>query len=243
MNNRVMNLNQYIQQKQSRLLSQPMFKERCQQCLQPVSWCFCSRIEPFDCGMKFAVLLHPLERRRRIASGRMAHLILKNSQLITGHNYTHDFNVNQLLANPDYFPVVLCLGQNSKNLSLITEDEKESICPVGKKLLIFVVDGTWGTASKTVRLSENLKNLPRISFTPSHPSRFRVRQQPKKNCYSTIEAIHETIDLLGCSQGFNVKDRAHDHLLEVFDSFVTQQVNCIQDVKARLGGLQYRKRM
>ncbi len=238
-----MNLNQYIQQKQTRQLCQPLFKERCMRCIQPVSWCFCAKVKPFDCGITFVILLHPLERRRRIASGRMAHLILKNSHIITGHNYSNDPNVNALLSNPEYFPVVLCLGENSKNLSSISEVEKQSLCPVGKKLLIFVVDGTWGTASKTVRLSENLKTLPRISFTPSHPSRFRVRQQPKKNCYSTIEAIHETIELLGTSQGFDVQTRLHDRLLQVFDSFVLQQVEYLQDVKKRLGGLQYRKRM
>lgn len=193
--------------------------------------------------MKFVVLLHPLERRRRIASGRMAHLLLKNSHIITGHNYTNDPNVHELLANSGYFPVVLCLGDNSKNLNLISEEEKKKLCPPDRKLLIFVVDGTWGTASKTVRLSKNLCSLPRISFTPSHPSMFRVRQQPQKNCYSTIEAIHQTIELLGNSQGFDIQTRVHDRLLHVFDSFVIQQLKHVESVKQRLGGLQYRKRM
>lgn len=178
-------------------------------------------------------MLHPLERRRRIASGRMSHLMLKKSHLAFGHTFDEDKKVNELLGNPKYHPVILCLGEKAQNLSFISEKEKKQICPRGKKLLIFVVDGTWGTASKTIRLSKNLRDLPRICFTPTTPSRFRVRRQPKEGCYSTIEAIHHTIDLLGESQGYKVKSRKHDRLLNVFDSFVAQQANYVSELKKR----------
>ena len=47
----------------------------------------------------------------------------------------------------------------------------------------------------------NLGPLPRISFDPGEPSRFRGRKQPKPECLSTIEAIHRTIDLLPADAG------------------------------------------
>ena len=74
----------------------------------------------------------------------------------------------------------------------------------------------------------NLLALPRICFTPQKPSNFRVRKQPNSNCYSTIEAIHHTIDLLGDTQGFETKNRQHDGLLSVFNFMVENQLDFIK---------------
>lgn len=236
-----MKISQYLEQKKNRLGISQQQRIPCSTCLQPSGWCYCDQIQPFDSKITFAILLHPLERRRRIATGRMSHLLLKNSLLIQGYKYSDDSKVNALIENPSFHCVMLCLGENAKEIDKLSEIEKKQICPTGKKLLVFVVDGTWGTASKTVRLSENLNKLPRICFTPSTPSQFRVRQQPKENCYSTIEAIHQTIELLGSSQGFDIKSRDHDKLLSVFDSFVTKQVEYLQELKRKYGKLQYRR--
>ncbi|MCC7459832.1 MAG: DTW domain-containing protein [Proteobacteria bacterium] len=235
-----MKLEQYLSNKKTAQSQTPQ-RIRCVRCLQPTAWCYCSLIQPFDSGIKFVILLHPLERRRRIATGRMSHLLLQNSLLIQGYKYTNDPKIDALIADPQYHCVLLCLGDNAKNLDVLSPEEKKDLCPDGKKLLVFVVDGTWGTASKTVRLSENLNQLPRICFSPVTPSMFRVRQQPQKNCYSTIEAIHRTIDLLGDSQGMDMQARIHDRLLSVFDAFVSKQVQYLKDLKERTGSLQYRR--
>ena len=86
---------------------------------------------------------------------------------------------------------------------------------LSKTPLILVVDGTWNTARKMLRLSRNLHSVPRICFTPVRPSRFRVRKQPHPNCYSTIEAIHQTLELLGPSQGFDILTGRQSRLLRV----------------------------
>ena len=237
-----MNIQQYLTQREQRRAQEVQFRNICKACMQPDSWCYCKLLEPFDCKMEFVILLHPLEKRRRIASGRMSHLMLKHSHIILGHNYSDDPNVNEVIADPKYYPVILHLDQNSIHLNSLSEDGKKTLCPPNKKLLIFVVDGTWNTASKTVRLSKNLNALPRISFTPNKPSRFRVRQQPKPMCFSTLEAIHQTIELLGDSQGFDTKRGEHHKLLKVFDSFVAIQADYLQALKDKTGTLHYRKR-
>jgi DTW domain-containing protein YfiP len=91
------------------------------------------------------------------------------------------------------------------------------------------VDGTWITARKTMQRSANLRNLPQICFDPPHPSRIRLRKQPKEYCFSTVEAIHHTIELLGVSFGFDTNSRRHDHLLEIFDQMVEQQIQLMQN--------------
>jgi DTW domain-containing protein YfiP len=187
------------------------------------------------------VLIHPIEAKRRIATGRMSHLCLAGSYLIKGQNFSQDSQINSLIQDPEYHSVMLYPGRQSVNLSLISEGEKEALCPQDKKLRIFVIDGTWATARRMVRQSENINKLPRISFQPTRPSNFRVRKQPEAHCYSTIEAIHHTIDLLGNSQGFSLQQRPHDHLLDVFNGMVERQLSFLTEVKLNLREASYRR--
>jgi DTW domain-containing protein YfiP len=91
------------------------------------------------------------------------------------------------------------------------------------------MDGTWATARKMVRQSRNLHALPRVCFSLDRPSGFRVRKQPAAGCYSTIEAIHQLIELVGSLCGFAVASRRHDNLLDVFDKMVAQQLQFVPE--------------
>lgn len=145
-----------------------------------------------------------------------------------GYNYTHNPVLNSILQDPGNHCVILYPGAKSLNLTGMSEESKAAVFPHDKKLVVIVIDGTWGTAGKMLSRSRNLWDLPRICFTPSKPSNFRVRKQPKVECYSTLEAIHETIELLGPSQGFAVESRAHDALTYTFDKMVEQQLDFIK---------------
>ena len=223
-----MNLQQYREKKQRLLCAEPRRRQLCTRCIQPDFSCYCAHLSPFDPLMKFVILIHPIEAKRRIATGRMSHLTLENSHLIMGQNYSHHDEVNAILNDPQFFSVMLYPGQNSKNLSAMTMNERTLLFPEHKKLAVFVIDGTWATAKKMVRQSENLQSLPRLCFTPPGPSNFRVRKQPHEFCYSTIEAIHHTIELLGPTQGFATQSREHDHLTHVFHTMVERQLDFIR---------------
>lgn len=195
-------------------------RENCPVCLLSKRTCFCHLIKSFDPKVVFAILIHRLEIERKIATGNLSHLILKNSYLLPGLDYSNDQVVNELMDNPKNHCVVLYPGKDSINLS---HHDPRTLCPKGKQLVIFVVDGTWATARRTMYSSTNLKELPRISFDP-RPSNFRVRKQPKAEYCSTVEAIHQTIELLGTSMGYEVESRKHDNLIEVFDYMVETQI-------------------
>lgn len=215
-----MDIETYRQRKAKALAElTPKMRIRCPSCLQPDYSCYCQLIRPFDPNITFVILIHPIEVARRIATGRMAHLCLKNSHLISGHNFTNNSYVNQILNDQNLHSVMLYPGEKSSNLNFMTKEQKASLAPSGKKLAIFVMDGTWATAKKMVSLSKNLQTMPRICFTPSSPSNFKVRRQPKPECYSTIEAIHQTIDLL------NPPDQKHELLLNVFDKVMARQLD------------------
>lgn len=201
------------------------FKGRafCWGCRQPSLACYCANLRPFDPGIEFVILIHKIESRRRIATGRMSHLILERSRLIEGDQFDDHPVVNELIERDDVHPVVLYPGQNSIDLSKATDQELARMTPPERRLLVFVIDGTWATARRTMRLSTRLQKQPRICFSPRRISQFKVRRQPADHCLSTLEAIHETIELLGKSQGFDTDGRRHDHLLDVFSSMVERQ--------------------
>jgi DTW domain-containing protein YfiP len=207
-------------------------RDLCRACLQPPFGCYCADLRPFDPKMRFVVLIHPLEARRRIATGRMSHLNLIGSRLIRGEDFSNDLAVDAIVRDPALYPVVLYPGPGSVDLSKQTAVERATIFPADKTPAVIVLDGTWWTARKMIR-SSNLKSLPRICFTPAVPSRFRVRKQPKPECWSTIEAIHETIELLGESRGFDTASRRHDSLLRVFDVMVERQLKCVHKIRCR----------
>jgi DTW domain-containing protein YfiP len=206
----------------------PKVREYCRQCVRPEKSCYCHQIKPLDAKVQFVILIHPIEQRRRIATGRMAHLCLKDSLLIPGYDYTDNAQVNALIDDPENFPVILFPGMEAANLSVLDSKARAQFFPKDKKLVIFVIDGTWSTARTTMRVSHNLKNLTRVCFSPTKPSHFRVRQQPAPECYSTIEAIHHTIELMGDHFGFDLASREHDSLLKTFDWMVETQLAAYQ---------------
>lgn len=217
-----MNLATFQQRRHSMAQNQPVFRKICWTCRQPDFSCFCAWLKPFDPKIDFIILTHPIEQQRRIATGRMSFLSLKNSQIIVGHNYTGNRALDFVLTDPDRHCLMLYPGRLSRNITEMNLDERATLSPEGKKLTLIVIDGTWSTARKMVHLSQNLKSVPRVCFTPPAPSNFRVRQQPRPECYSTIEAIHHTLELLGPAHGMQGQD--HNGLLYVFDKMVDRQL-------------------
>lgn len=81
--------------------------------------------------------------------------------------------------------------------------------------MIIAIDGTWPQAKKLLRECTPLHRLPQVAFTPSDPSRYRIREQPKDFCLSTVEAVHTVLGTLGYP---------NDQMLEVFDWMVEYQL-------------------
>ncbi len=223
------NLYEYQAKRQHMLQEAQQPRALCLHCRQPQVNCYCAYLQRFDPNIEFVILIHPLEVRRRIATGRMSHLCLENSHLIEGENYSHDARVNQLITDPLNQAVMLYPGPGSRNLSEMSGEQRSTLFLPDKKLVVFVVDGTWNTARNMVRHSHNIQGLPRVCFSLDTPSTFRVRKQPAQGCYSTIEAIHQVIELLGPLYGFATESRQHDILLKVFDRMVTRQLTFVPD--------------
>jgi DTW domain-containing protein YfiP len=183
--------------------------------------CYCSHIKAFDSEPRFIILTQPREAKHRFGTGRMAHLCLSNSLLFEGVDFSADDRVNDEIHNPANFPVLLYPSADAINLSWLTPARLMELVPGDRKLVVIVLDGTWKSARKMIRLSHNLADFPRIRFDPPSPSGYRIRRQPAPHCYSTIEAIHYVTDLFSAPGN---KQKPHDNLLKVFDSVIDRQL-------------------
>lgn len=170
------------------MITQIKHREQCYACFRAKINCLCDIIKPFSTRMRFVILMHTKEaRREKTGTARLAKLCLTNAEILIGNDFTQNEHVNALIQHPSYYPLVLFPGRNALNFS---SHGNSRLTPKGKKLLIFVIDGTWTCAKKILNKSLNLQALPRISFSKRYVSSFIIKRQPKEHCISTIEAIY-----------------------------------------------------
>jgi DTW domain-containing protein YfiP len=204
----------------------PVARPSCVVCRRPAVACYCPLLKPFESYPRFVILSHPREAKHRLGTGRMAHICISNSMLIEGVDFSENKKVEAIIHNRDFFAVILYPGDSSTKLSELSIDQRRALIPPGRKLIVVVPDGTWRTARKMIRLSRNLSSLPSLSFTPSSPSSYRIRRQPRPNLYCTLEAVHQVIDLFAEPENRKIAiQKPHDNLLEVFAFAVNQQLH------------------
>ena len=149
--------------------------------------------------------MHPKEAyHQHTGTGRLASLTLVDSEIIVGVDFTENRRLNTLLADERFFPMTLYPAENaftaqSPQLKAALTggfgEVPEITCPepVRRKLLVVVVDATWFFAKKMLRLSPNVRNLPRLSFRRTYASEFTFKRQPAEGCLSTIESCYHLI--------------------------------------------------
>ena len=165
-------------------------REMCYRCFWPKSLCWCGSIHPMATRTKVVILIHPKEwKEQRTGTGRLTHLCLADSELIMGVDFDTDERVQALIRDPANFPTLLYPGPQARALpGGLQADEL-----AGRRLVVFVLDGTWACARKMLRLSKSLQRLPRLMFPPAAPSKFVIKQQPVEGCLCTLEATHELL--------------------------------------------------
>ncbi|HVJ64558.1 MAG TPA: tRNA-uridine aminocarboxypropyltransferase [Bdellovibrionota bacterium] len=208
-------LESYLRQRAER--SAEPHRNFCYTCRRPHVGCYCPSVRPFESTPSFLILMHPHEVKKTIGTGRMASQCLSNSTLWVGADFATDPRVATLLADPSVYPVLLYPGPRSQNLSRMAPGERRAVFPSdGRQPVVIVLDATWNNAKKMLYHSPNLQKIPRIGFDTPHLSKFLLRKQPRDECFSSIEAIHHVLELLG--------DPGRDHLMEVFEGMVQKQL-------------------
>ncbi|HEY1097568.1 MAG TPA: tRNA-uridine aminocarboxypropyltransferase, partial [Myxococcota bacterium] len=183
-------------------------RETCWRCRRPQVVCWCNRLPSLRPRTEVVFLQHPRERHVPIGTARMAHLGLTNSRLIEGVHVDDDPRIADLFVGGVDDVAVLFPGDDARPLPAWTTPPKKLV----------VLDGTWSQASKLLKENPKLAALPRLSFSPPEPGRYRIRREPTDMHLSTIEA---TAAVLGIIEG---DVDAYRTLLLPFDQMVEQQL-------------------
>lgn len=167
--------------------------ERCMRCFRPVQNCLCRYTKEIDSGVKFVFLMHPKEaKKQRTGTGRIAHVTLRDSEILVGLEFAHNARLSQLLSSPEFFPVLLYPGEDAWNA------RKDGFVQAvgGRKLLVLVIDATWFCSRKIIEHNPFLLELPRLSFYGDYRSIFTFKREPRPEYISTIESCYYLIEEL-----------------------------------------------
>lgn len=173
---------------------------------------------------RIVLLTHPKEwKRQKTGTGRLTRAHLRNCEILPGLRFDDHPRVRELLDDPDTYPVLLYPGPGAWNLS---EREFPADSLAGRRLTVFLVDATWSCSRTVLRESPGLCRLPRVMFTPREPSRWVIKRQPRPECLSTLEAVHELLTALDTAGLDKYPDP--DRLLNAFRRMQEIQVECAQ---------------
>jgi DTW domain-containing protein YfiP len=126
-----------------------------------------------------------------------------------------------LIKDPSNYPVLLYPGKEARDLS---KGELRAEDVAGRRLVVFLLDGTWRMVRPMLRFSESLKRLPKIMFSNAAPSRYVIKRQPEAGCLSTLEAAHEL--LLALQRSGLDEYTMPDQMLDLFAEMQAFQMKC-----------------
>jgi len=197
----------------------------CLNCRRRSLTCVCSLIHPFETESRFIILMHPMEyKKEKVGTGRFSHLILKNSEVLVDVSFDQNRRFLELINDPDYETYLLYPGDEVVNLS---EIQTWPVSTHLKKQFI-VIDGTWPCAKKMMKVTTLLHHLPRVSFSSTKQSEFKIKHQPLPGCLSTVESIHQVICELN-RLGVEKTGQQEENLIKVFRHTVDQQIQLASD--------------
>jgi DTW domain-containing protein YfiP len=181
---------------------------RCWGCFKPRVLCVCARVPRIENRTEITILQHPRERFHPIGTARIAELGLLRGTILRPHSPVERSLAASFLPPPG--TGLLFPHRRARELAALEPDER----PRG----LIVLDGTWGQASKLYRENGWLAALPHYALSPSEPSRYRIRREPRPNFISTIEAVVAALRILEpATEGL-------DALLTAFDEMIDAQV-------------------
>ncbi len=159
----------------------------CADCDRPESVCLCDTLVRVPTRTHVVILQHPRESGVPIGTARIAERALPNSERHVGVEFSDSAPVRKALANAEAPAILLFPGPGARDLA---RD------PPAGPVTLTIIDGTWWQARKLLKKNAFLADLPRYSFDPDAPSRYRIRKEPAAHCVSTIEAIVQALRVL-----------------------------------------------
>ncbi|MEM6295579.1 MAG: tRNA-uridine aminocarboxypropyltransferase [Myxococcota bacterium] len=186
-----------------------MGRPTCYRCFRPQVACICSLVREVDNRTRVLIVQHPRERRHPFGTVRIARLGLRNVEVVVGHRHTDGFV--RPPAGDLQRAAVLYPGPTA---TMLGEGENPQLDT------LVVLDGTWPTSRKLLRVCDWVAALPRVAFTPPRAGNYRIRlaKNPKIQV-STVEAIAYAL------QHLEPDNAGIEGLIHDFDAVIDHQIS------------------
>jgi DTW domain-containing protein len=185
-------------------------------CLRPQSACICRWITPVAHRAEVLILQHPMEADHAKNTGRLLHLSLPRSRLLTGETF-EEADLQAAIGETPAYTVLLYppMLEDVEAPALDVEQLKDA-----SHVHLVVLDATWRKSRKMLHLNPLLRRLPRLSLEDVPASNYLIRKAHKPGQLSTLEATCVALAQLEGEGGAG----NYQPLLKAFDGFVAQQL-------------------
>ncbi len=217
-----------------------MYRDSCHHCFRIKSLCICESIQPFEVEPLIVLLVHPREFMKTVGTVRVVKLSVSGSIMIRGHgkDFDQDPSIAAIISKSNHHSMILFPGEDSLNLTSAPLGVIQSQIPLDKRLVIFVIDGTWSAAKNMIKDSKILSQLPKLSFDVNGVSTYEFRKQPNAFCLSTVEAVSVLIENLKEKKLCTPKPMdGHLRMIEGLKKLVATQLEFESNPKHREGKL------
>lgn len=177
----------------------------CYLCFKPQVACICGTIERVANQTGIIILQHPRERFHAIGTVRIARLALENVRVEACSQWVDSSAIRAQLPERTalLYPTI-----GARDLATLPVEEQPRH--------LVILDGTWFHAKKIYDAHHWLHALPQVRLTPSEPSRYRIRPEPRKSYVATLEAIVYALRIIEPTPGL-------DGLLRSFAAMINWQ--------------------
>lgn len=164
-----------------------MHKHRCRNCGLYKDDCLCDEIRPLSLATQIILVVHYRELRMASNTGRLAHLLLTNSEL---HAYGRFDARNDITIDPTRRCFTLYPHPTSQVL------DRELVESNSRPITLFVPDGSWRQSKGIIRRVPALVNSPFVVLPPGPPSAYQLRRQKHEGNLSTLEAVARALGIV-----------------------------------------------
>ncbi len=172
--------------------------ERCDACQLAQPWCICAWQVRVRVNIEFVLILHRDEVFKPTNSGRLL------DDLFPGQCHAYEWSRQDppedllvRLQNPARTVGILFPPRDDRQVHLLGSDRPVT----AKPLTVVVLDGTWRQASRMLRLSPWLAQLPLLSIGGAQASSYQVREAPVAGQLATAEAAAQVLAAAGEREG------------------------------------------
>jgi DTW domain-containing protein YfiP len=151
--------------------------------------CLCDQIEVLETRTRVSLVMHQSERTKPTATGPLALLALRNSELFVHGVEGVPLSLSHL-DRGEYRLLVLFPAADARELTreLVLEDSR----PVN----LIVPDGGWRQASRAARRIPGFESVEKITLPMGLPTQWGLRRQTRVGGLATFEAIARSLGIL-----------------------------------------------